>query len=372
MSAELDNTTNILPSTVDASEQNAEVRAEAQPDAVAGEEAASAISGAVSDHTPPPESSEAAVHSAPDAAPAESVAKPAETELAATAVATADVEDTKDGDSDEISHEEMGELIEKYPTPQGEAVAEHKPIEGKVVAISELGVFVDIGAKNEGLIPAQEFADNASGPLPGIGQTVEVEKLDEKKDGYVLLSYQRPHRRAMWKKIEEAYRAKAPMDGSVVDLIKGGLVVDIGVRAFLPASQVDLKPQPNLDSWKGQTIPVRVIKMNRKRGNVVVSRRVMLEEENEKKKQEVMGALKEGQVLTGHVKNITDYGVFVDLGGVDGLLHITDLSWGRLKHPSEAVPSARKSKCRCCGSITRRAAFRWAASNYFPIPGPLR
>ena len=141
----------------------------------------------------------------------------------------------------------------------------------------------------------------------------------------------------MWKKIEEAYRAKSPIDGTVVDLIKGGLVVDIGMRAFLPASQVDLRPQANLESLKGQTIPVRVIKMNRKRGNVVVSRRVMLEEENESKKQQVMGALTEGQILTGHVKNITDYGVFVDLGGVDGLLHITDLSWGRLKHPSEAV-----------------------------------
>jgi small subunit ribosomal protein S1 len=339
MSAELDNTTNTLPSSVDATEQSAELRTEERTDvragAAAGVEANQVASG--SEPTSEQAPSEPAHEAAATPTPVEASAPSTEAEPAKSVAPSASAEESKDAEGEEFSHEAMGELIEKYPTPQGEAVAEHKPIEGKVVAISELGVFVDIGAKNEGLIPAQEFADNASGPLPGIGQTVEVEKLDEKKDGYVLLSYQRPRRRAMWKKIEEAYRAKAPIDGTVVDLIKGGLVVDIGVRAFLPASQVDLKPQANLESLKGQTIPVRVIKMNRKRGNVVVSRRVMLEEESEAKKQQVMGALKEGQVLTGHVKNITDYGVFVDLGGVDGLLHITDLSWGRLKHPSEAV-----------------------------------
>ena len=329
MSAELDNTTNTLPSSLESPEHGAEVRAET----AAGEEANQANAVAGTEQTPPTAPQDASEHSAPtDASAAAPDAEPANSTAPA-----ASAEESKDSEGEEISHEAMGELIEQYPTPHGEAAAEHKPIEGKVVAISEAGVFVDIGAKNEGLIPAQEFADNAAGPLPGIGQMVEVEKLDEKKDGYVLLSYQRPRRRAMWKKIEESYRAKAPIEGTVVDLIKGGLVVDIGVRAFLPASQVDLKPQPNLETWKGQTISCRVIKMNRKRGNVVVSRRVMLEEENEAKKQQVMGALKEGQVLTGRVKNITDYGVFVDLGGVDGLLHITDLSWGRLKHPSEAV-----------------------------------
>ena len=250
--------------------------------------------------------------------------------------ASAEQASAEAAESDEISAEALNELIDHYPTPQ-EQPAEQREIEGRVVAISELGVAVDIGAKREGLIPAQEFSDNNAAPLPAIGETVPVERLGDEKDGYILLSYQKPRRRAIWKKIEESYKAKASIEGKVVDQIKGGLVVDIGIRAFLPASQVDIKPKSNIESWKEQPITVRVIKMNRKRGNVVVSRRAILEEENEAKKQEVLASLSEGQVLHGRVKNITDYGAFVDLGGVDGLLHITDLSWGRLKHPSEAV-----------------------------------
>ena len=330
MSAELDNTTNTLPSSLDATEGAPDQSEERSASASASSEEAAATAVA-------PELTLAAA-TVPGPAPT-AAAPSAENSASAAAVAEEPAAATEESaaEGDEISHEAMGELIEQYPTPHGEAAAEHQVIEGKVVAISELGVFVDIGAKNEGLIPAQEFSDNGAAPLPGIGETVPVEKLDEKKEGYVVLSYQRPRRRAMWKKIEESFREKRPIEGAVVDLIKGGLVVDIGARAFLPASQVDLKPQSNLESFKGQPITVRVIKMNRKRGNVVVSRRVLLEEENEAKRKQVMDSLKEGQVLTGRVKNITDYGVFVDLGGVDGLLHITDLSWGRLKHPSEAV-----------------------------------
>jgi small subunit ribosomal protein S1 len=240
--------------------------------------------------------------------------------------------------SDEISAEAMGELINQYPSPEEKAAeTEKKVIEGRVVALNDLGVVVDIGTKREGLIPASEFAEVTTAPPLSPGQIVEVERLGEEKDGYALLSYQRPLRRATWKKIEEAYRAKVNVEATVTDLIKGGLVVDIGVRAFLPASQVDLKPQSNLESLKGQKLTVRVLKLNRKRGNVVVSRRAILEEENEAHRKQVMESISEGQILKGRVKNITDYGVFLDLGGVDGLLHITDLSWGRLKHPSEAV-----------------------------------
>ncbi len=241
-------------------------------------------------------------------------------------------------DQDEISAEAMGELINQYPSPEEKsAETEKKVIEGRVVALNDLGVVVDIGTKREGLIPASEFAEVTTAPPMTPGQIVEVERLGEEKDGYALLSYQRPLRRATWKKIEEAYRSKKNIEATVTDLIKGGVVVDIGVRAFLPASQVDLKPQSNLESLKGQKLTVRVLKLNRKRGNVVVSRRAILEEENEAQKKQVMESIAEGQVLKGRVKNITDYGVFLDLGGVDGLLHITDLSWGRLKHPSEAV-----------------------------------
>jgi small subunit ribosomal protein S1 len=248
----------------------------------------------------------------------------------------------------EISAEAMSQLIEQYPTP-GEKPAkgknpppkkkvENEVVEGNVVTLNDLGVVVDIGGKKEGLIPASEFAEVAlTVPPLSPGQTVEVEKLGEEKDGYALLSYQRPLRRATWKRIEAAFRSKETIEGTVTDLIKGGLVVDIGVRAFLPASQVDIRPQSNLESWKGQKISCRVLKLNRKRGNVVVSRRAILEEEQIAQRKQMMDSLTEGQVLSGKVKNVTDYGVFVDLGGVDGLLHITDLSWGRLKHPSEAV-----------------------------------
>jgi small subunit ribosomal protein S1 len=319
MSAELENTNNGLPSSLaDASRLEPEAASPAKP--------------AETERNQSPE----AVESAPQAQ-----ASGVETHGQAETLkpgADPEAKATDSGDTEDLSLEAMGELIEQYPTPREEvAAAEHKPIEGRVVSISELGVVVDIGTKREALIPAQEFADDGAVPLPAIGQTVEVERLSEEKDGYTLLSYQRPFRRAIWKKIEEAYRSKAAIQGKIVDLIKGGLVADIGVRAFVPASQIDLRPQPNLESWKGQTITCRVIKMNRKRGNVVVSRRVLLEEESEAKRQQVMASLAEGQRLAGHVKNITDYGVFVDLGGIDGLLHITDLSWGRLKHPSEAV-----------------------------------
>jgi small subunit ribosomal protein S1 len=290
--------------------------------------------------TPAPDSGLADV-SKSDPATAEAI-----TEMESEGDTNPDLGNIPDG---EISAEAMSQLIEQYPTP-GEKPAkgknpppkqkkvENEVVEGKVVTLNDLGVVVDIGGKKEGLIPASEFADVAlTVPPLSPGQTVEVEKLGEEKDGYALLSYQRPLRRATWKKIEAAFRAKETIEGTVTDLIKGGLVVDIGVRAFLPASQVDIRPQSNLESWKGQKISCRVLKLNRKRGNVVVSRRAILEEEQVAQRKQMMESLTEGQVLTGKVKNVTDYGVFVDLGGVDGLLHITDLSWGRLKHPSEAV-----------------------------------
>lgn len=284
--------------------------------------------------TPEPDPAAAAAEETAEAS-AEMVSE-GDTHLPADATAEGQTE------SGEISAEAMGELIKQYPTPQGKK-AENEILTGTVVALNDLGVVVDIGAKREGLIPASEFAEiSLTAPPLSPGQSVEVERLGEEKDGYALLSYQRPLRRSTWKKIEEAFRGKATIEGTVVDLIKGGLVVDIGVRAFLPASQVDVRPQANLESWKGQKISCRVLKLNRKRGNVVVSRRALIEEDQAAQRKQVMESITEGQVLTGHVKNITDYGVFVDLGGVDGLLHITDLSWGRLKHPSEAVKAGEE------------------------------
>jgi small subunit ribosomal protein S1 len=231
----------------------------------------------------------------------------------------------------------MQELLEQYATPPTATNDEGEIFDGHVIAVTDAGVVVDVGGKFEGLVPAQEFAESGGAMPFGPGQTIEVERLHEHKDGYVLLSHLRAHRRRSWEKVEKSAAENQTLNGKVVERIKGGLVVDIGVRAFLPASQIDLRPVHNLEAWKDRDIEVRILKLNRKRGNVVVSRRVILEEEGRLKREALAGSLTEGSVVKGKVKNITDYGVFVDLGGIDGLLHITDLTWGRVKHPSEVV-----------------------------------
>jgi len=231
--------------------------------------------------------------------------------------------------------EEMSKLMQEFDEKQ-EAAASHEVLEVKVVAYTEHGVVVDLGGKTEGLIPAAEFAETEI-PRPDPNATIEVQRSGEHKDGYEIVSYQKVLRRRTWEKIEAAFKAKETITGKVVDRIKGGLVVDIGVRAFLPGSQYDLRPTQNLDELLGTEVQVRVTKLNRRRGNVVVSRRALLEEELHAKRAALMETLSEGQIVHGHVKNVTDYGAFVDLGGIDGLLHLTDLSWGRVKHPSDVV-----------------------------------
>jgi small subunit ribosomal protein S1 len=255
------------------------------------------------------------------------------------AVEHSDVSTMVEVDSGEPSTEstaEMEQLMEQYAAPQP-AHAEGEIESGQVVAVTDLGVVVNLGGKTEGLIPAQEFAE-LDGPFPlHAGEPVEVQRTGERKDGYVLLSYQRVRRRRAWSKIEEAYRNKSDMTAKVVDHIKGGLVVDIGVRAFLPASQADLHPVRDLDQWKDREITVRVLKMNRKRGNIVVSRRAILDEQVAEQRKVMLDSMAEGQTVKGVVKNVTGYGAFVDLGGIDGLLHITDMSWGRVESPLDAV-----------------------------------
>jgi small subunit ribosomal protein S1 len=231
--------------------------------------------------------------------------------------------------------EEMSKLIDQYSEPV-ESAANNEIIEVKVVAYTEHGVVVDVGGKTEGLIPAAEFSETEI-PRPEPNTTIEVQRTGEHKDGYVILSYQKVLRRRTWEKIEAAFKAKETVTGKVVDRIKGGLVVDIGVRAFLPGSQYDLRPTANLDNLMKQELQVRITKLNRRRGNVVVSRRALLEEELHSKRAQLMETLHEGDKVKGHVKNVTEYGAFVDLGGIDGLLHLTDLSWGRVKHPSDIV-----------------------------------
>jgi len=231
--------------------------------------------------------------------------------------------------------EEMSKLIEQYGEPQ-EAATQNEIIEVKVVAYTEQGVVVDLGGKTEGLIPASEFTETEI-PRPDPNSVIEVQRTGEHKDSFVIVSYQKVLRRRTWEKIDAQYKAKETITAKVVDRIKGGLVVDIGVRAFLPGSQYDLRPTANLDGFVGQDLEVRITKLNRRRGNVVVSRRALLEEALHAKRAELMDKLTEGQVVHGTVKNVTDYGAFVDLGGLDGLLHLTDLSWGRVRHPSDVV-----------------------------------
>ena len=244
-------------------------------------------------------------------------------------------EESAAAEEEAAGSEEMSKLMQEFDEKQ-EAAAAHEVLEVKVVAYTEHGVVVDLGGKTEGLIPAAEFAETEI-PRPDPNATIEVQRSGEVKDGYEIVSYQKVLRRRTWEKIEAAFKAKETITGKVVDRIKGGLVVDVGVRAFLPGSQYDLKPAQNLDELLGSEVEVRVTKLNRRRGNVVVSRRAILEEELHAKRAALMDTLSEGQVVHGHVKNVTDYGAFVDLGGIDGLLHLTDLSWGRVKHPSDLV-----------------------------------
>src|SRR3989440_2143335 len=244
-------------------------------------------------------------------------------------------EESAAADEEAAGSEEMSKLLEQYDEKQ-EAAASHEVIEVKVVAYTEHGVVVDLGGKTEGLIPAAEFADTEI-PRPEPNSIIEVQRTGEHKDGFTILSYLKVLRRRTWEKIEAAFKAKETITGKVVDRIKGGVVVDIGGRAFLPGSQYDLRPAQNLDNLTGTEIQVRITKLNRRRGNVVVSRRALLEEELHAKRAALMETLSEGQIVHGHVKNVTEYGAFVDLGGIDGLLHLTDLSWGRVKHPSDVV-----------------------------------
>jgi small subunit ribosomal protein S1 len=285
-------------------------------------------------HESVPEPVAQATDAAQEHPPAAAPTAPAEAQGAVTTPAPADAEATAAAE-EAAGSEEMSKLMEQYDE-QHEAASQNEIIEVKVVAYTEHGVVVDLGGKTEGLIPAAEFSETDI-PRPEPNATIEVQRTGEHKDGFTILSYQKVLRRRTWEKIEAAYKAKETITGKVVDRIKGGLVVDIGVRAFLPGSQFDLRPTQNLDDLTGTEVQVRVTKLNRRRGNVVVSRRAILEEELHAKRAQLMETLTEGQVVHGHVKNVTEYGAFVDLGGIDGLLHLTDLSWGRVKHPSDVV-----------------------------------
>ncbi len=226
------------------------------------------------------------------------------------------------------------ERMEDWFTQEFSDFEEGEVVQGRVVQVRGGEVLVDVGYKSEGTIPLEEFT--RSGTMPKVGDEIEV-YLEAKEDneGLIVLSKDRADKIKVWDTVSRAYEKGVPVEGRVVEVVKGGLAVDVGVRAFLPGSQVDLRPVKNLASLLGQTIRAKVIKLNRRRGNVVLSRRAMLEEEREERRRHTLSVLEEGMALTGTVKNITDYGAFIDLGGIDGLLHVTDMSWGRIGHPSE-------------------------------------
>ena len=240
-----------------------------------------------------------------------------------------------DGDEEGMDEAERARLMALYAS-SFRNIAEGEVIKGTVLQVSESEVIVDVGYKSEGMISLSEFLDENGEAAVHPGDTVDVLlERTEDRDGHIVLSREKAEKMKIWDEVEKAYAERKVVLGRVIERIKGGLAVDIGVRAFLPGSQIDVRPVRNLDSLKGQELRMRVIKVNKKRGNIVLSRKALLEEENAEKKKETLATLAEGKVMAGVVKNLTDYGAFIDLGGIDGLLHVTDMSWGRAQHPSE-------------------------------------
>src|SRR5215213_2657913 len=238
-------------------------------------------------------------------------------------------------DDPHVDAQEYAALLDLYDN-SFRNMAEGEVVKGTVLKVTASEVIVDVGYKSEGIIPVDEFIDETGQITVQPGDTVDVLlERTEDREGYVVLSREKAEKMKIWDEVEKAYADRKVVIGRVIERIKGGLAVDIGVRAFLPGSQIDVRPVRNLDALKGQELRMRVIKVNKKRGNIVLSRKALLEEENAEKKKSTLGTLAEGKVLRGTVKNITDYGAFIDLGGIDGLLHITDMSWGRVGHPSE-------------------------------------
>jgi len=240
---------------------------------------------------------------------------------------------------DVTSREELEQLYEESL----KHIQEGEIVRGRVVHIGRDSVLVDVGYKSEGMIDLDEFPDQ--GRHLQVGEEVDV-LLEEKEDseGQVILSKEKANRIKIWDDISKKYDNNDVVDGVVVARIKGGLTVDIGLKAFLPGSQIDLRPVRNLDKLIGERLQMRIIKLNKRRGNIVLSRRVLLEEERQRAKEKTLASLAEGQIIEGVVKNITEYGAFIDLGGIDGLLHITDMSWGRVSHPSELFAIGDKVK----------------------------
>jgi small subunit ribosomal protein S1 len=230
----------------------------------------------------------------------------------------------------------MSESFAELFTKSEADIKEGEVTKGKVVSLDDDNVTIDVGFKSEGLVPTWEFMEEDGTLLikPGDVVGVLVEEAED-QNGRIVLSKEKADRLLVWDDISNAYKADEPVEGTVVARVKGGLAVDIGVKAFLPGSQVDLRPVRNLEHVVGQKLKFKIIKFNKRRGNIVLSRRALLETERQKMREETLETLAPGQIVDGVIKNLTDYGAFIDLGGIDGLLHVTDMSWGRVNHPSE-------------------------------------
>jgi len=225
---------------------------------------------------------------------------------------------------------------ELYDFGHAAPLAEGEVVMGEVLQVGPLGAIVDFGYKQEGIVPLEQITapDGSLTVQPGDKIEVMRDRRGADIEGYLLLSHERASRRRAWDNLEKAHRENLPVLGRVIGRVKGGLNVDVGVAAFMPSTQIDVRPIHNLDAFIGQDLPVKVIKLNRRRDNVVVSRKAAMEEEMTSRKTSLLDHLKEGDVVAGVVKNLTDYGAFVDLGGIDGLLHVSDMSHGRVAHPS--------------------------------------
>ena len=247
--------------------------------------------------------------------------------------------DQSKGQVDELvqpDSESYESLLDEYthlaPPAEGEV------LQGTVLKITSKEVIVDFGYKSEGLVPVEQFQGQNGEVAVRRGDVVDV-MIDhgEPQEGYVLLSHSKAARVRVWDNLEKAFTEQLVILGRVLGRVKGGLSVDVGIQAFMPGSQADPRPVHNLDSFISQDVPVKIIKLNRRRGNVVVSRKLAVEQELNQRKAATLDLLQEGAIVTGVVKNLTEYGAFVDLGGLDGLLHVTDMSYGRVGHPSEIV-----------------------------------
>ena len=248
-------------------------------------------------------------------------------------------------DQEELSEEEKAayDEMESYFDESLEQFKEGKIVNGTIMEMSKDTLTIDVGFKSEGIIFLNEFPEN--GKNMAVGDVVEVflERVED-NNGNVVLSKEKANKIKLWDELVKTYEAEETIQGTVVAKAKGGLTVDIGLKAFLPGSQIDLRPIRNLEKLLGEKFDMRIIKMNKKRGNIVLSRRILLAEQRKQVRNETLQKLEEGNLVDGIAKNITEYGVFIDLGGIDGLLHITDMSWGRVNHPSEMFSIGDKVK----------------------------